>query len=51
VTCENLAGQLGGRLVRINVREPDVRAGHVSLPVAALDALRALDTRLSLLSG
>ena len=31
VTCENLARELAGTLVRINPREPDVPAGHVSL--------------------
>ena len=41
VACENIAGQLGGTLVRINPREPDVPAGHVSLPMGcAGSALR-----------
>ena len=33
VTCENLADDLAGTLVRINPREPDVPADHVSLPI------------------
>jgi NAD-dependent SIR2 family protein deacetylase len=46
ITCENIVGQLGGTLVRINPRESDVPHGHISLPVGALEALRALDSRL-----
>jgi NAD-dependent SIR2 family protein deacetylase len=45
-TCEDVVRQLGGNLVRINPREPDVPAGHISLPIGALDALRAIDARL-----
>jgi hypothetical protein len=47
VTCESIARRIGGTLVRINPREPDVPAGHVSLPMGALRALRALDDRLT----
>jgi NAD-dependent SIR2 family protein deacetylase len=47
VTCQNIARQHGGTLVRINPREPDVPAGHVSLSLGALGALRALDARLN----
>jgi NAD-dependent SIR2 family protein deacetylase len=47
ITCENIVRRLGGTLVRINLREPDVPPGHVSLPVGALEALRALDAYLS----
>lgn len=40
--------QLGGRLVRINVREPAVPSGlDVGLPLGALTALQALDARLA----
>jgi len=46
VTCENIARRFGGTLVRINPREPDVPAGHVSLPLGALAALRGLEARL-----
>jgi len=51
ITCQNIARQHGGTLVRINTREPDVPAGHVSLPLRALDALRALDTVLKASAG
>jgi NAD-dependent SIR2 family protein deacetylase len=47
VTCENLARDLAATLVRINPREPDVTAGHVSLPMNAIDALLAVDTRIN----
>ena len=47
VTCENLARELTGTLVRINPREPDVPAGHISLSLNALDALLALDARMT----
>jgi hypothetical protein len=46
-TCEAVAGQLGGKLIRINVREPDVPSGHVGLPMGAKDALLAIDSLLS----
>src|SRR5262249_18898068 len=45
-TCERLAHRLGGTLIRINPREPDVPPGHVSIPAPALATLRALDERL-----
>jgi NAD-dependent SIR2 family protein deacetylase len=41
--CERLARSSGGTLIRINPREPRVPSGHVSLPMGALDALRAID--------
>jgi NAD-dependent SIR2 family protein deacetylase len=47
ITCEKIVRQFGGTLVRINTREPSVPAGHVSLPIAALAALRSLDARLN----
>jgi NAD-dependent SIR2 family protein deacetylase len=47
ITCQNIARQKRGILVRINPREPDVPAGDVSLPMGALSALRALDARMS----
>jgi NAD-dependent SIR2 family protein deacetylase len=46
ITCEDIARQCRGTLIRINPREPDVPAGHVSLPMGALDTLGALDARL-----
>jgi NAD-dependent SIR2 family protein deacetylase len=36
-----------GTLVRINVRDPAVPAGGLSLPVGALEGLRAIDRRLA----
>jgi NAD-dependent SIR2 family protein deacetylase len=45
VTCQDLARQSGGTLIRINPREPEVPAGQVSLPIGALRALRALFER------
>ena len=47
ITCQDIARQKRGILVRINPREPEVPAGHVSLPMGALSALRALDARLN----
>ncbi len=43
---EQVAGALGATLIRVNPREPDVPAGHVSLPMGALEAIRAIDDRL-----
>jgi hypothetical protein len=43
ITCEEIARRSRGTLIRINPREPDVPAGHLSLPGGALDALRAID--------
>jgi hypothetical protein len=45
--CEEVAGKIHGTLIRINTREAQVPAGHISVPVAALEALRSLDARLS----
>jgi len=45
-TCEQIAREYRGLLIRINPREPEVPSGHVSLPLGALAALRALDVRL-----
>lgn len=44
--CEETARQTGGTLVRVNPREPEVPAGHVGLPMGAVDALRAIDACL-----
>jgi hypothetical protein len=43
--CEDAARRHGGTLIRINLREPEVPAGQVSLPMGALDALVALDQK------
>jgi NAD-dependent SIR2 family protein deacetylase len=50
VTCQNAVRELGGTLIRINTREPDVPVGHVSIPTGALDALLALDARVNALA-
>ena len=47
ITCESVARDFAGTLIRINSREPLVPAGHVSLPTSALHALLALETRLN----
>jgi NAD-dependent SIR2 family protein deacetylase len=44
-TCEDIAQKYGGTLIRINTREAEVPAGHISLPLGALAALTALDAR------
>jgi NAD-dependent SIR2 family protein deacetylase len=46
MVSENAARRLSGTLIRINPREPDVPPGHISLPMGALAALRALSNRL-----
>jgi NAD-dependent SIR2 family protein deacetylase len=47
ITCQEIARQQRGILLRINPREHDVPAGHVSLSMGALSALCALDARLN----
>ena len=47
LTSEHLAREHGGRLVRINPREPRVPAGGVGLELGALEALEALELRLA----
>ncbi|MRG97734.1 SIR2 family NAD-dependent protein deacylase [Polyangium spumosum] len=44
---ERIAEGLGGLLVRINVREPEVPAGHVGLPLGARAALTEIELRLA----
>jgi len=44
--CEYVAGQLGGKLIRLNVREPQVPPGHIGLALGALAGLQAIDDRL-----
>ncbi|MBI5067386.1 MAG: NAD-dependent deacetylase [Deltaproteobacteria bacterium] len=43
---ENLGRRDGARVVRINPREPQIGAPHLSLPVGALEGLRAIDAAL-----
>jgi NAD-dependent SIR2 family protein deacetylase len=49
--CEQTARQYGCTLVRINPREGDVPAGQVSIALGALEALRAIDGRISARAG
>ena len=44
-TSESLAES--GMLVRINVRDPEVPSGGISLAVGALEGLRAIDARIT----
>jgi NAD-dependent SIR2 family protein deacetylase len=46
--CEHLARTVGGRLIRINVREANVPAGAIGLPTGALAALQAIDALLAM---
>jgi NAD-dependent SIR2 family protein deacetylase len=46
MTSERLSRALDATLIRINVREPHVPAGQLSLPMGALEALRAIDGQL-----
>jgi NAD-dependent SIR2 family protein deacetylase len=46
MTSEQVASRSGATLVRINPREPQVRHGHVGLPLDALEALEAIDERM-----
>jgi len=45
MTSERLARSLGAKLVRINLREPEVPAGHVEIASGALDALTRIERR------
>jgi NAD-dependent SIR2 family protein deacetylase len=44
--CQETARRMGGTLIRINPGEPEVPAGHISLPMGALEALSRIDRRL-----
>jgi NAD-dependent SIR2 family protein deacetylase len=46
LTCEDITRSHDATLIRINVREFEVPAGQISLPMGALDALGKLDERL-----
>jgi NAD-dependent SIR2 family protein deacetylase len=39
---ERMAAAHKGTLIRVNVREPEVPAGHIGLPMKALEALRGI---------
>ena len=49
--CEESASVLGVPLIRINLREPVVPRGHISLAMGALDALRAIEEKRKASSG
>lgn len=49
--CEQVADHAQRKLIRINVREPHVPKGHISLAVGALEGLRAIDEYLAKKSG
>lgn len=46
LTSERTVGHLGGTLIRINLREPQVPGNHVGLPLGGLEALTEIDARL-----
>jgi NAD-dependent SIR2 family protein deacetylase len=43
LACEDLAERFDGRLVRINLRDPEVPPGQIGIPLGAMEALRAID--------
>jgi NAD-dependent SIR2 family protein deacetylase len=45
--CERLAESASATLIRINVREPEVPTGQIGIEMGALEALRAIDERLT----
>jgi NAD-dependent SIR2 family protein deacetylase len=45
--CEAMADRLNGQLIRINVREPHVLAGHIGLALGARAALAEIDRTLA----
>jgi NAD-dependent SIR2 family protein deacetylase len=47
IMSEDFLDRLGGTVIRINPREPDVPPGHLAIPTGALAALRAIDERLN----
>lgn len=44
--CEHVASKMRATLIRINVREPQVPAGHFGLAMGALAALQAIDEQI-----
>jgi NAD-dependent SIR2 family protein deacetylase len=51
MTSERTVAQLGGTLIRINTREPQVPGDHVGLALGGLEALRQIDERLLSMSS
>lgn len=46
LTSESLARRLGGTLIRVNPREPEVPAQGIGLSLGALEAIEAMDRKL-----
>ncbi len=46
-TSQRAAARLRGTLIRINLREPDVPGGQIGVALGALEALEAINARLS----
>jgi NAD-dependent SIR2 family protein deacetylase len=46
MTSEQTVGRLGGTLIRINVREPQVPGDHIGLVLGGREALERIDERL-----
>jgi NAD-dependent SIR2 family protein deacetylase len=46
IMSEDFLEAPGRTLIRINLREPEVPPGHITIPMGALDALRAIGARL-----
>ena len=44
--CEAVLLDKRGKLIRINIRDPEVPAGNISLPIGGLEALRQIDAIL-----
>jgi hypothetical protein len=49
--CEDWVDGMSGRLVRINLREPEAPGGHIGLAMGALAGLRAIDECLAAAHG
>jgi NAD-dependent SIR2 family protein deacetylase len=47
MTSEQIAHRTGGTLVRVNVREPQVRGDHIGIAMGGLAALEAIEERLT----
>ena len=46
--CDYVAHQFGGKLIRLNIREPEVPDGEIGISIGALAGLRAIDERLGM---
>ena len=46
MNCEAIAAKMGGKLIRINVRDSEIPRGNVSLPIGGLEALQRIDAML-----